>query len=201
MKNNNVKFKTRGCDTLNFELLFCILRFKFCTSLRASREGGYTLIEMLTVVSIIALLMGTTLYNYSRKKGSDVILFETQKLAQIIRRAQNLALSPRLNGEMVNGFGVRMSVDSNSVFLFRDLDGDDIYDSGEEIEELILDAGVSIKELLPGSPLNILYVPPDPIVRVNGIEGVNGKITISLTNDISKTREIDFNFVGLVEVR
>ncbi len=180
-----------------------------------SAEYGYTLIEMLVVVFIISILMGTTLYNYSRQSNDEVLLFETQKLAQFLRRAQNLALSPQSGGSPANGFGVRVSKSTNSIFLFRD-DGDVpnyIYDPAEKIEELILDPRISVGFIrapaVAGqsrSVINILYIPPDPVLKIYEEPSMdtganNAEITLVLKSDITKQRVIKLNLVGLVEVQ
>lgn len=180
------------------------------------RQKGYTLIEMLVVVFIISILMGTTLYNYSRQSNDEVLLFEAQKLAQFLRRAQNLALSPQSGGVLANGFGVRVSKATNSVFLFRDVGAPPnyIYDTTEKIEELVLDSRIKVDFLLAPvvvgglskSVINILYIPPDPVLKIYTEPALdtganNAEITLVLKSDITKERKIGLNLVGLVEVR
>lgn len=182
-----------------------------------SAERGYTIIEMLAVVFMITILMGTTLYNYSRHRDDEVILFETQKLAQYLRRAQNLALSPQLGEETVSfGFGVYINIASGptrTIILFKDLDNDYIYDApGEKIGELILDQRVQIQSSGLQAPVgtsqsvfSVVYTPPDPTFTIyNASANTNaavGRITVTLASDVSKTRVINFNSVGLVEVQ
>lgn len=189
-------------------------RLQIANPFRIKSEKGYTLIEMLIVIAMVAILMGTTLYNYSRQRSSDVVLFETQKLAQYIRRAQNLALSPQLEGGPVNGFGIYISRALNTVTLFKDLNSNYLYDGGsEKIESFDLDqkvimTGLQAPDTNPfpdESELNILYIPPDPTLRIfnNSTDtGASiGKITIAFAADTSKMRVINFNSVGLVEVQ
>lgn len=184
----------------------------------ALRQKGYTLIEMLVVVFVISILMGTTLYNYSRQSNDEVLLFEAQKLAQFLRRAQNLALSPQSSdAPLANGFGVRVSKNTNSVFLFRDEGAlpNYIYDPTEKIEELVLDPRISVGFIqAPAwgvsatnqSVINILYIPPDPVLKIytepSADTGANdAEITLVLKSDITKERKIGLNLVGLVEVQ
>lgn len=202
------KFKKQ---LLTFNFPNCASRLFF---IRIAKQSGYTLIEMLVVIAMASILMGTTLYNYSRQRSNDVVLFETQKLAQYIRRAQNLALSPQLEAGPVNGFGIYVSRALNTVTLFKDLNSNYLYDGGsEKIESFDLDQKVIVTGLqapdsnpFPDeSELNILYIPPDPTLRIfnNSTDtGASiGKITIAFAADTSKTRVINFNSVGLVEVQ
>lgn len=182
------------------------------------RQKGYTLIEMMVVFSIIGILMGTTLYNYSRQSNDEVLLFEAQKLAQFLRRAQNLALSPQSSDvPPANGFGVRVSKATNSIFLFSDKGvlPNYIYDPAEKIEELVLDPRISVGFIqAPAwgvsatnqSIINILYIPPDPVLKIYTEPAFdtganNAEITLVLKSDITKERKIGLNLVGLVEVK
>lgn len=182
----------------------------------ALRQKGYTLIEMMVVIFIISILMGTTLYNYSRQSNNEVLLFEAQKLAQFLRRAQNLALSPQSNdAPLANGFGVRVSKSTNSIFLFSDKGAlpNYIYDPAEKIEELVLDPRISVGFIqapaVAGqsqSVINILYIPPDPVLKIYTEPSMdtganNAEITLVLKSDITKERKIRLNLVGLVEVQ
>lgn len=208
--NNNKVFVRNSIEKVVGRLLSVI-------GLVALRQKGYTLIEMLVVVSIISILMGTTLYNYSRQSNDEVLLFEAQKLAQFLRRAQNLALSPQSGGLLANGFGVRVSKATNSVFLFRDVGAPPnyIYDPAEKIEELVLDSRIKVDSLqAPGwgvsatarSVINVLYIPPDPVLKIYtepvlDTVASDAEITLALKSDINKKRIIKLNLVGLVEVQ
>lgn len=210
MKNNNAKLK-RNLSTFNFQLL---------TYFRASRQNGYTLIEMIVVVALTATMVGISMYNYFAHKKDEILIIETQKVAQMLRRAQNLSLSPQLGGEIINGFGINVSTTSGggTITLFKDIGSlpNYIYDGGnEKIEELNLDPNVKVSvlqaPLIDGdnttadeTTLNVLYIPPDPIVSIYNATGSTSaskaKIIIALIDD-SKLRSIEFNLTGLVEVK
>lgn len=204
MKNNNAKLK-RNLLTFNFQLL---------TYFRASRENGHTLIEMLVVIAITTAMMSISMYNYYAHRKDDLLLAETQKIAQMLRRAQNLSLSPQLGGKIVNGFGLNISTTSTGgvVTIFKDIEPSPNfrYDGGDEkIEELNLDPNVKVYLLEAPietfqQTLNVLYIPPDPIVSIYNATGSTGaaraKIVVAL-NDGSKSRSIEFNLTGLVEVK
>lgn len=212
------KFKKQP-DT--FTCLPVGMDFKFLT--RLSPQGGYTLVEMLAVITIISLLMGTTLFNYSKHKNEDVLTLEAQKIAQLIRRSQNLALSPQLGGAATNGFGIYITTTvNNRLILFSDRDpatapvGDNRYSNAtEKIEELLLDPLVKINVLQvpPGDGttpdeayLNILYIPPDPTLtifdNISEIANVtDALIAVSFVSDPTKRRIIKVNKAGLVEVQ
>lgn len=199
-------------------------RCKLQDSIFMLHENGYTLIEMLAVITIISFLMGITLFNYSSHKNEETLILEAQKIAQLIRRSQNLALSPQLGGSSTNGFGIyTTTVVDDRLILFSDNDpittpvGDNKYSNTttEKIEELLLSPLVKISVLqapagdgitLDKTALNILYVPPDPTLTIfdntSEIAGVtDALIAVSLVNDPTKRRIIKVNKAGLVEVQ
>ena len=177
-------------------------------------QQGHTIAELMVVVTIIIVLSGISLYNYQIRKKSDILILETQKVAQTIRRAQNLALSPQVGGSNVNGFGVYIitTVAGGKITIFKDLNADYKYSSGEsiEVEELILNSQVRISKLespsgtwISDNTLNLLYIPPDPSVTIyNSSASTSAStavISISLIDD-SQTKKIKVNLTGLVEV-
>ncbi|KKP98781.1 MAG: hypothetical protein US79_C0008G0021 [Parcubacteria group bacterium GW2011_GWC1_38_17] len=185
-------------------------------------QQGHTIAELMVVVTIIIVLSGISLYNYQIRKKSDILILETQKVAQAIRRAQNLALSPQVGGSNVNGFGVYIitTVAGGKITIFKDLNADYKYSSGEsgesieesiEVEELILNSQVKISKLeslsetwISDDTLNLLYIPPDPSVTIyNSSASTSAStavISISLIDD-SQTKKIKVNLTGLVEVQ
>ena len=206
-----------------------ILKLKIKNWLKASSykliaNDGYTLIEMLTVIFIISLLSGITIYNYSAHKKDEILLTETQKIAQMFRRAQNLALSPQQSsvvGVSRNGYGVRIAAGVNTVSLFSDeyptgtTSYNFIYDGGtEKIENLVLDpeVAVSILQAPVGDgvasdeiALNVLYIPPDPTITIYSdtadTNATDALIIIRLADDPTKMRKIKISWGGLVEMQ
>ncbi len=194
------------------------LQFSKLSSFRAS--NGHTLIEILVVIAIATAMMGISMYNYYAHKKDEILITETQKIAQMLRRAQNLALSPQLGGEIVNGFGLNIptTLAGGVITIFKDIGSTPnyIYDGGvEKIEELNLNPNVMISVLQAPSingdntisdetAFNILYIPPDPVVSIYNATVNTGesraKIVVALT-DGSKSRSIEFNLTGLVEVK
>lgn len=192
---------------------------KFNPRQSASNQKGHTLAELLVVVAIISLLSGISIYNYKVNEKRDALILETQKVAQMIRRAQNLSLSPQISNVGRN-YGVHFNRSTNTIILFGDNDSadnnsDTIYDSGEKIDELILDSKTKIKSMFaPTSddPVNnrsfirIIFRPPDPITEIYNSENgmakrVDTTITISLKDDDTKFKKIFVNQASLVEIQ
>lgn len=212
-KFNNMHFK-KSIKKL-FTFLTGQVHFPLFTRFRAKRESGHTLIELMVVITIIFILSSVTLYNYYSRRGEEALLLETQKVAQMIRRAQNLALSPQLGIDgtvlYLYPFGIYFNESQNqNIILFTDKNRDNLY-SGltEKTEELQLYKDVQISDLKIGlndsNNLSIVYIPPDPSTKIFNLDGTttgsSAKITVGLKNDLSKTRTIDVSLTGLVEVK
>lgn len=73
----------------------------------------------------------------------------------------------------------------------------DIYP--EEIETFFLEEGIKIDNLLPSSPLNVVFFPPDPEIIINGNDDITSA-SISLTFDGQSQKIITINTVGLIEI-
>ena len=171
-------------------------------------ENGFTLIEMLTVLAIIFTLTSISFPIYRITQQEYILENAAQKLAQDIRRVQEMAISTRIceicsPKKVPPGYGVYLQENSFSYIIYADTNpeqGNEFYDDADTIIEIVpLDNRIFIKSLVP-SPLSINFRPPDPLVRIgNSSQTLNeGSITISLSNDTSKTKMIKINRAGLI---
>lgn len=131
---------------------------------------GFTLIELVVVVAIIAFFSALILPNY-RMGDSQLSLQRTaHKMAQDLRRTQELSISAKeFGGEVPYGYGIYFDINqARKYIVFADVDGDQTYSGlNEKVEEPSFEANVIIKELDPkaaGAYLTILFVPPNPTV-------------------------------------
>jgi len=162
---------------------------------------SFTLVELLVAVGIIILLTALVLPDYRAGERQFALQRSASKLAQDLRRAQEMAMSakepPTAPDTFKGAYGINFQTNSSNYILFADLDNDQIYDSGEEIETLPLEKKVKISNLSPASPLTISFTPPDPTVNINPSDSL---VTITLTNN-GQTKIIKVNKVGLIYVQ
>lgn len=152
---------------------------------------GFTLIELVVVIALIALITALVLPNYRSGDQRLALQRSAYKLAQDLRRAQEMATSAKeFGGQVPAGYGIHLkNTQPNQYILFADLDGSEDYDSGEEVEILGFERNIYIDSLSPDSPLNVVFSPPDPTVAFSldantasviiGVEGLQKKIYVN----------------------
>lgn len=174
---------------------------------------GFTIIEFLIVISIIGIFSVITIPNYRSAQQQLALQRSASKLAQDIRRAQEMAMSmEELSTEdLPEGYGIYINKndldcpDHDCYHIYADIDGNEKYDSGEEQGETIyLEKEVYIKDFVPSSAnFSINFKPPDPIVKMKqaaGPDSDNVDIIIALKADSLKTKTIKVNKAGLIYV-
>jgi prepilin-type N-terminal cleavage/methylation domain-containing protein len=183
------------------------------TTFKLFKSGaGFTLIELIVSISIIAMMSSLFLTNYHSTNKRSELIMTAQKLASDIRLAQNYSLgSKEYGGNMpTGGWGAHFDKISlpNSYIIFADVDGDKQYDSGEaDIDKggqtISLPAGVRIEDINTGSSLDsidITFLPPDPTTNIwDGSNNYNLADITLLENTNNTTKKVEVNFFGLVE--
>ena len=159
---------------------------------------GFTVIELMVVTGIIVVLTGLLLPNWKSGQKQFALQRSSHKLAQDIRRAQEMALAAeKFGGQVPYGYGVyaRQS-EPDHYIIFADLNNNQDYDAGTDgiVEDISIEKYSSIG-LLSADPLRVVFVPPDPqvIIRPAGpgfIRLVAGE----------RTLEVCVNNLGLIEV-
>ena len=152
---------------------------------------GFTLIELVVVTTIIVLLTALTLPNYRAGSQQLALQRSAYKLAQDLRRAQEMALSSQeFGGEVPAGYGIYLEEGASRYTLFAYIDGDQ-----REVEIINLEKKIKIGDLLPDSPLTIAFIPPDPSVAF-----YPDAVTASITVASKEAKTIQVNKAGLIAV-
>jgi len=173
------------------------------------KKNGFTIVEFLVVIFIISVLSGLSFTAYRTGEKIFALQMSAQKLAQDIRRVEEMAISAKICGPCGNkvppGYGIYLQQGSTSYFIYADTNpakGNEIYDRKDVIVETIsFESGVFIKSVNPSS-LSINFKPPDPQTRIgNSSQTLNEvSIVLSLLTDTSKTKTIKVNKAGLIYV-
>ncbi len=94
------------------------------------------------------------------------------------------------------GYGIYLTDSYPSRYiLFADLDGDKDFDQGETVEEINFEGGVRITSL-SGSPLRIVFSPPDPTVTINPTINPSAPAVITLGGK----KTVRVNSAGLIAI-
>jgi len=134
------------------------------------KKNSFTLVELLVVTTIIFIFTVLTLFGFRTAEKQFALQSSVHKLAQDLRKAQEMAMATREFQEKVpkGGYGVYFDIsEPEHYILFADFDGDYEFDeSSEIIEDIKIEKGIRISSL--SSPtLSIIFTPPDPIITIN----------------------------------
>jgi len=155
----------------------------------STRNKGFTLIEVLVVLTILSFLT-SILILYSRGGEGQILLFREQsKLVSDVLRAKSLAIQTFQTQEKVCGYGVHFEMAPyNTYVIFKEFKGIDPnnpcgannrrYDAGEEFEPAtnLGDYGMKIDQATIG---DVFFQPPDPRIYFDGLQA-SGEARITL---------------------
>lgn len=155
-------------------------------------EKGFTMIEMLFVMAMILILMGTLIL-YSKQGEFHLLLFkERSRMLQTLIRAKALSIETfggSGSSTIPCGYGVHFDVAQNKYLIFGDIAPSSgncgsslhIYVEGTSqiIASLTLDPNVKIAS---ASLTDIEYVPPNPTIYINPDQPDPAKIVLQTIN-------------------
>jgi len=179
-----------------------------------SHQKGFTLIELLVSIFIIVLMSGIIFANYRQSGQQFALQRSANKLAQDIRRAQQMAMSAAecpinkcggppaiIPSRYALGF---LITNPNEYILFADRNDNGTYEPPDnEVETIPLEEGVSINELFTiasQTGLWISFKPPDPITVIRDPGGPRSIGRIRLIGANNQTKAVEVNSAGLIKV-
>lgn len=178
-------------------------------------RSGFTLIEIIIVISITAIL-SSFMISYNHTSRQQLALYaEEMKLAQTIFRAKSLAISSYAQSSTSGACGYGVHIDYSamaySVFSYNKPSGlacQKIKSIEQDYKNIVstskMDRNVRFK-MLPGLAKNmddVLFIPPDPltILNSNGQSASEDSASITLeTLDKSLSGTIIVNSAGLID--
>ncbi|MCX6813817.1 MAG: prepilin-type N-terminal cleavage/methylation domain-containing protein [Candidatus Azambacteria bacterium] len=167
---------------------------------------GFTLIEVLVVLSIIVVITGIIIFNIGTERQNSALLRSAQNLSLNLRRAQSFALSSKIYKTVgvPCGWGVHFNgANSTSYIIFADLavspscsDRDFIRaaNGSEDFETVNLESGININSL-SNNLSDIVFTPPDPTVNFTPDQT---SASVVMINKNGATRLININKTGFI---
>ncbi len=185
--------------------------------IKRQNNKGYSIIEFLVVIFVIAVLTAVVVASYQPFKKNLLLSQSAEKMAEDIKRMEAMAIASQQwskcpQGEVKGGYGV--SFQNGGYILFADCNSDFNFNDNdkEKIEEVALNkdivlnisyisASPSPSPSVSPSPSNtaICFVPPNPNVNFSpNSDSEAVQVTLSINGRI---KNIFVNKAGLIYVK
>ena len=191
-------------------------------NIKQTLQKGFTVLELLVVVTIMAIITSIVLFN-NRDLNSSILVSNTAyEMNLLIREAQAYGLGVRGTGDTANAFSYAQGVyfdlsTPDKVILFSDKDGNGTFtaNSNEEIQVYMLDskrAGTILSICKPsgtgacdalGVAVSVLFKRPNPESIFKTSNGsTNGPVVINtgFAGSQGMCRSIIIQKTGAVQV-
>lgn len=165
---------------------------------------GFTMIEILVVITTVTILTAVVLL-YNHQGESQLILFKEQsRLLSEISRAKVFSVETFNQSGVPCGFGIHF-VDVKTYILYKDIapdcsTSDNRYSAtsaDQVVATTVIDSAVSFGAL----PISdILFVPPDPKVFIDGVADFSGVATIPLVSTTGTELDVKINGAGQITI-
>ena len=166
-------------------------------------KKGFTLIELMVVVSIMILLSALLLADFRSGQRRYVLNQSVQRLASDLRKAQNMAMGG-VDVAVLEyyGFGIETNPAERptSYRFYADKNGDQEYDDNDDILETVtLVGGVMITS---ASSFDIFFASPFAATFINksNAPGIDGLIKIEIPGFGLPARFARVNTSGLIQI-
>lgn len=132
---------------------------------------GFTLAELLVSIAIIVIVTGAMLVQWRGGSRTTILRRQAQIIVLDLRRAQNLALAATsFQGSVPNGYGIFFTMSQpDRYILFADTNSNQLYDSAEAVETIVLERATTIFSLRNATgdtpsvnTLTVFFCPPNP---------------------------------------
>jgi prepilin-type N-terminal cleavage/methylation domain-containing protein len=146
---------------------------------------GFSLIEMLIVIGIIALLVGIGVNSFVSARNSKQLDVTLQAVASKLYEAKSSAISGK-NGQ---NFGVKFNSSSYVYFV-----GSSFNPSDSANVTFQIPSNINMTYTLPGPDYAVIFS------RMTGKPQVSGNITLTRTDNASSTQTIVIGTLGDISV-
>ena len=170
-------------------------------------KEGFTTIELVVAISLITIMTSALMLSWNPAEKTLTLKQTSHQISQDVRRAAQLSLSAASSScptfyEDYYGFGLQATANSGTYIIYENCNQNYVWDAASDdtlIQEVSINEDLEISSVTPSSPLNILFVPPEPQVFINNSTTSDAIITTKIIND-STTHQIQINSRGGLQV-
>jgi prepilin-type N-terminal cleavage/methylation domain-containing protein len=179
---------------------------------------GFTLIELLVSIGIFTIMTGIVLANYRGYNTDALFSNASEDIVLALRQAQVYGVGVKRNVTGICGgfsefdcsYGVYFSQGANSIVIFADADGDQVYtSSGDSIVETARwGNSISITELLCGtlpcvpSLASVTFKRPSPDAFIANSAGFYSALSVTLQDaNTGKTAIVGITDTGQISLQ
>jgi len=173
---------------------------------KPNKGRGFTLIELMVVISIITILSVMVFINQRSSQSQYLITQAVQKLTSDLRRTQNMAMSGTQIAGNYYGYGIYAERNNNFYIIFGDRNDNKKFD-GEPtdtiIENIKLPSNVTISSVSPSDKVHVFFRPPDPLTSISDgtSDMTEASIVLVISSGQSLSRTVKVTHAGLVETQ
>ncbi len=173
------------------------------------RQTGFTLIEILVTVGIMAILMTIAANGFNRSNSKQNLKAAADVLASEIQTTALSALNSQQHQLQSPGYwGIYFDLTNNAYIVFADLDSDQVYDTNEKFKSFVLTKNIHITSICfticatVDGGLTFVAGSAVPAYQGTAITNLTGDLIIELTDSVtSAVAEVSLNPFGGVSVQ
>ena len=128
-------------------------------------KKAFTLIEMMIVLFIVGILSSIVVANYNAGYSTTDLINSQNTIQQNLKLAQSYALNNKpYNGAVPTYWGINFSASDQKIYLFADLNGNYLPDTGEMDavyggKEIVLPSGLTFRNSFAIATVTALFTP------------------------------------------
>lgn len=180
--------------------------------LKISGTRGFTMTELLVVISIIGLMTAISVPNFKEAQKSLALERASHQVAKDLKRAMELAWRAQPfdncpSGSSITGYGFYSSVPATSYNIYADCTPagevpDRVYTQERDgiVENIQLESNIEIFASF-AAPFNVVFEPPIPIICIMSSSCANaGYIDIRVKDNIGMQRRVEISNKGVINL-